>query len=173
MVIWVTGLSGSGKTTLCTAIWQLLKPVVPELVSLDGDTIRRSFDDQLGYREEDRIRQIKRIQNLAKLLSDQSLVVLVAALYSSPELLAWNRNSFRNYFEVYLKASLNTLAGRDTKGLYEGSASGSIPNVVGADIPWHEPQSPDMVINTDNPGAPDQLARRVIESIPLLSHRQR
>ena len=88
MVIWVSGLSASGKTTLCNAMWRLLKSQAPELVLLDGDVIRAVFSNDLGYREEDRVVQITRIQNLAKLLSDQGLVVLVAALYANHSLLA-------------------------------------------------------------------------------------
>jgi len=168
MVIWVTGLSGSGKTTLCNALWQLLKPRVPELVSLDGDVIRRVFGANLGYREEDRVVQIKRLQNLAKMLSEQGLVVLVAALYASPDLLGWNRQNIRDYFEVHLEASLETLRNRDDKGLYASLDAEAVRNVVGVDIPWHAPKAPDIKINTDNPQEPSALARRVLAAIPSL-----
>ena len=75
MVIWLTGLSGSGKTTLCNSLWDLLKPDLPQLVLLDGDAIRSALGERLGYKEPDRVVQITRIQNLAKMLSDQGLVV--------------------------------------------------------------------------------------------------
>jgi adenylyl-sulfate kinase len=172
MVIWVTGLSGSGKTTLCDAIWESLKPGMPELVSLDGDAVRAAFGGGLGYKEEDRMVQIGRIQQLAKILSDQGLVVLVAALYSHPDLLAWNRENIKGYFEIYLETSLQTLQDRDGKGLYKGAQSGEIPNVVGVDIPWNSPESPDLVINNDNPRPAEELARQVVAAIPRLSERQ-
>jgi len=167
-VIWVTGLSGSGKTTLCDAIWRSLKPVVPQLVLLDGDAIRIAFGGGLGYREEDRVVQINRIQNVAKILSDQGLTVLVAALYSNPELLGWNRQNLKNYFEIYLEASLETLRARDGKKLYAMAESGEMTNVVGVDIVWHAPDSPDLVFDTSNPTTPGEMARKVIGAVPGL-----
>ena len=169
MVIWVTGLSGAGKTTLCDALWKLLKPNIPELVSLDGDQIRQAFGQGLGYSEEDRVVQIKRIQNLAKMLSDQGLVVLVAALYANSELLKWNRQNLADYYEVYLETSLNVLKCRDSKGLYQGANDGSVRNMVGLDIPWHVPEAPDIIINTDDPVEPDVMAQILIGSNPYLT----
>jgi len=169
MVIWITGLSGSGKTSLSSALFRLLKPRVPELVLLDGDTIRAVFGGDLGYREQDRVIQIKRLQKLAKVLSDQQLVVIVAALYSHPELFAWNRQNFQDYFEIYLEISLDTARRRDAKGVYALSAPLEAANVVGVDIPWHVPSSPDLVINVDNPPPPDTLARQVVAGIPRLA----
>lgn len=168
-VVWITGLSGSGKTTLCNAIWQSLKPLMPQLVLLDGDAIRAAFGGGLGYREEDRIFQINRIQNIAKLLSDQGLNVLVAALYSNPDLLGWNRQNLNNYIEIYLEASLEALRGRDNNNLYAKAESGELIDVVGVDITWHAPNSPDMVINTDSPDTPHKLAKQVIASVPHFS----
>ena len=169
MVIWVTGLSGSGKTTLCNELWRLLKPRMAELTILDGDSIRAAVGDGLGYREEDRFIQIKRMQMFAKMLSEQDLVVVVAALYSHPELLQWNRQNLSDYFEVHLEGSFDTVRRRDNKGLYARADSGEITNVVGVDIPWHPPESPDLVINIDNEDSPEVFARRVVAAIPRLS----
>lgn len=168
-MIWIMGLSGSGKTTLCNALWRLLKPGMPELVLLDGDVIRVAFGNDLGYREEDRVVQIRRLQRLAKILSDQQLIVLVAAVYAHPELLRWNRENISEYFEVYLEASLETVKRRDPKGLYGRVAAGEISNLVGVDIPWHPPESPDLVINVDDPDGADVLAYRVIAAVPQLA----
>ena len=168
MVIWVTGLSGSGKTTLCNRLWELLKPNMPELVSLDGDLVRKAFGRELGHREEDRVVQITRMQKLARMLSDQGLVVLVAALYANHELMAWNRRNIKGYFEVYLEASVAALELRDTKGLYKEAIAGKIRNVVGVDIPWHPPENPDLVFNTDNPEKPEVMAQKVISGIAAL-----
>src|SRR5262245_32585494 len=166
MVIWITGLSGAGKTTLCRALQQALKPKCPELVCLDGDAIRAAFGHDLGYRESDRRTQIQRMQRLAQLLSDQGLVVLVAALYAHPELLAWNRQNLREYFEIYLKASPATLRRRDTKGLYRDAVAGTRPHVVGVDIAWHAPSAPDLVIDTDGATHPETCARQVMAALP-------
>ncbi|MBM4339189.1 MAG: adenylyl-sulfate kinase [Deltaproteobacteria bacterium] len=168
MVIWVTGLSGAGKTMLCNALWGLLKIHKPELVILDGDAVRAAFGNDLGYREENRITQIKRLQGMAKILADQGLIVVVAALYAHPELLAWNRENLFDYFEVYLEVSLEALRLRDSKGLYAGAADGEIKNVVGVDIPWHAPIASDLIINTNHPKRPERLAEQVIAAIPRL-----
>jgi adenylylsulfate kinase-like enzyme len=170
LVIWITGLSGAGKTTLCQAIFRELKSTMPQLVTLDGDTIRVVLGGGLGYRVEDRVVQITRLQNLAKMLSDQGLVVLVAALYASPELLGWNRQNIDDYFEVYLEASSETLMKRDGKGLYSTPEKEGVPNVVGVDIEWHVPEAPDVKINTDEPEDPSSMARRIISLIPSLSN---
>ncbi|MCH8816106.1 MAG: adenylyl-sulfate kinase, partial [Chloroflexi bacterium] len=139
-----------------------------ELVIIDGDAIRQAFGDRLGYREEDRVLQIKRLQRIANMLAEQGLVVLVAALYANPELLAWNRKNLRNYHEVYLEASVETVRRRDPKGLYDGATQ----HVVGIDIPWHAPVSPDVTINVDDPDRPEALARRVIRSMPRFERMQ-
>jgi adenylyl-sulfate kinase len=165
-VIWVTGLSGCGKTTLCDALHALLKPRMPHLIKLDGDEIRAAFGNDLGYAESERKKQIGRIQRIARMLADQGLVVLVAALYSHPELLAWNRANLPGYFEIYLRADLDFLAGRDLKGLYQKGRRGEMTDVVGVDIPWHAPQSADMVIDAAAQTPPDRLALDVVRAIP-------
>jgi adenylylsulfate kinase-like enzyme len=169
-VIWITGLSGSGKSTICRAIWQEIKIFVPELLVLDGDAIRQAFGNDLGYREADRVIQIKRIQNIAKLLADQGAVVLVAALYAHPELLNWNKKNLSNYFEIYLETSVHFLRQRDTKNLYNQAIAGKIVNVVGVDIPWYPPQLADMVIDASRSEPPETLARRIISNVPALAH---
>ncbi|MBI4125589.1 MAG: adenylyl-sulfate kinase [Deltaproteobacteria bacterium] len=165
MVIWVTGLSGAGKTTLCRALYDRLKTHIPQLVWLDGDVVRKAFGNDLGYSEEERQTQLKRLQNLAKVLSHQGLVVLVAVLYSHPDFLKWNRQNFPEYFEIYLSVALDVLRQRDEKGLYNGS----VRNVVGLDIPWHPPQTPALKINVDYKIPPERLALDVISAIPKLA----
>ena len=165
-VIWVTGLSGCGKTTLCDALYALLKPRMPHLIKLDGDEIRAAFGNDLGYAESERTKQIGRIQRMAKMLADQGLVVLVAALYSHPDLLAWNRANLPRYFEVYLRADLDFLTKRDLKDLYQKSRRGEITDVVGVDIPWHAPQGADLVVDAAAQTPADRLAFDVVRAIP-------
>jgi adenylylsulfate kinase-like enzyme len=169
MVIWSTGLSGAGKTTLAIALRDLLKPQLPQAVLIDGDVIRDAFGESLGYAESDRVVQINRIQRLAKILADQNLIVIVAALYCHPELLAWNRQNLKGYFEIYLEASQDLLHRRDQKNLYSMAKAGETKNVVGIDIPWHAPGNPDLLLNADDEEAPDQMAQRVIAANPALT----
>jgi len=165
MVIWITGLSGAGKTTLCQKVFDALKPTMPELVHVDGDVIRELFGADLSFAEEDRVRQIKRIQAISSFLDRQGQVVLVAALYASPELLKGNRETFENYFEVYLKAPMELLSQRNSKGLYNNGTS----NVVGVDIPWHEPKQADLTFDASLGATPNEMAKKLIASVPRLS----
>ncbi|MBO89841.1 MAG: hypothetical protein CMP14_10000 [Rickettsiales bacterium] len=94
MVIWLTGISGAGKTTLAALIRDNFKGCLPEMVLVDGDEVRELFGHNLGYKEEDRYRQIERIQKLAHMLDRQCMIVVVSALYAHPRLLEWNRDNF-------------------------------------------------------------------------------
>jgi cytidine diphosphoramidate kinase len=160
-VIWITGLSGAGKTTLAKALVdELSERTHPVLV--DGDQIRELFASDLGFDEASRRVQIGRIQRLAKWLSDQGHMVVVAALYSHPDLLAWNRQNLRGYFEVYLDLPLSEVRKRDSKGLYTAALGGDLINVVGVDIRWLAPERPDFVFDTNSIAEPRSMARKLI-----------
>lgn len=161
-VIWITGLSGAGKTTVSLALREVLEPRCPELVLLDGDVVRELFGNDLDYNEASRVKQIGRLRTLAKFLAEQGQVVIVAALYSHPDLLAQNRRELPGYFEVYLKTPFEVLRSRDSKGLYADAASGLTSNVVGVDIPWREPIAPDAVLDGGGSLTPRDMALKVI-----------
>lgn len=169
MVIWITGLSGAGKTTLSNALARQLKPRLSELVMIDGDVVRELFGNDLDYTVADRCTQIQRIQRLAAWLEVQGCVVMVAALYTNPDLLEWNRTNFNGYFEIYIEAPIDFLRTQDTKGLYAKAASGDMSDVVGIDIQWHAPQQPDFRVDATRREAPDVIARKIIAEIPQLS----
>ena len=169
MIIWITGLSGAGKTTVSQIIMRTLKPVMPELGLVDGDVVRDVFANDLDYSEPSRVAQIKRIQSLAKVMDSQDFVVIVAALYSHPDLLAWNRANYSDYFEVYLDASLDLVRSRDPKGLYAKADAGQMKHVVGVDIPWHRPTSSDLTIVASNGESPEAVASKVIADVPRLA----
>jgi len=169
MVIWITGLSGAGKTSLARALARRFKPQIPEMVIIDGDDVRRLFGPSLGYREQDRYTQIRRIQAIARMLDGQGMVVVVAALYAHPDLLAWNRENFSSYFEVYLDAPLELVGERDSKGLYARAARGETANVVGFDIPWRAPENPDLRVGVGRGWEPDEIVVEIAKRVPKLS----
>jgi adenylylsulfate kinase len=105
---------------------------------------------------------------LAKLLADQDIIVVVAVVYSNPELLQWNRQNLRDYFEIYLKASIGTLEQRDPKGIYKRARAGDMPNVVGIDIPWHAPVGADLVFEQDTPSSSAEMVEQLREYLPTL-----
>jgi adenylylsulfate kinase-like enzyme len=166
MVIWITGISGSGKTTLAKQLVSRFKLSIAELVIVDGDEVRELFDAKLGYTAEDRFKQIQRIQRLTSMLDKQGLVVIVAALFAHPDLLAWNKENFSDYFEVYLRTTVEVAARRDPKGLYDKVAKGEMKNVVGIDVPWHEPLNADVVIEMDDTTHPTEAIEMIISNIP-------
>lgn len=169
MVIWITGISGAGKTTLAKSLVRLLKPRLPELVLVDGDTIRDLFGAGLGFSEPERVVQIHRLQSLARMLHEQGIVCVVAVLYAHPDLLAWNRENFGDYLEVYIEAPLSLVQQRDAKGLYAAARTGKMANMVGIDIPWHAPRAADVVIDATAGEPPECLARRVVQAHPRLA----
>ncbi len=166
MVIWITGLSGAGKTTLATALYEAMKPGLPALVRIDGDEVRALFGNSLGFAESDRRLQIQRLQNLAAMLDGQGVTVIVAALYAHPDLLAWNRDHFSDYFEVYLEASLDLVRSRDSKGLYAKADCGEMAHVVGLDVPWHAPDTPHMTVTARDDLDTAAVVRDIMDRLP-------
>ena len=165
MVICLTGLSASGKTTLSKAFEKKFKPTIANMVLLDGDVIRQLYGNDLGYAETDRVVQIKRLQAIASFLEEQSILVVVAALYANEYLLKYNRSHFKEYFEVYLKADISILQTREIKGLYKNALAGKIENVVGVDIPWNEPCNPDLIFNVSEGIPPDEMVQILFNKI--------
>jgi adenylylsulfate kinase-like enzyme len=168
VVLWLTGLSGSGKSTLATALHEALRPRFEGLVMLDGDQVRAAFGDGLGHTQPERVVQVARVQRIAKLLSDQGLVVIVALVYQDSTRLTWNRDNIEDYVEIYVDASMDTVQRRDTKGLYAAFERGETENLVGCDIPWAPPEGADFVVDGDNPIDPGVSAARIIRDVPGL-----
>jgi len=149
MVIWIIGLSGTGKTTLATQVVDRLRQMNEKVVLLDGDLIRNLFGNDVDHTIEGRQRNAERLSVLTKFLADQGIHVVAAVLSIFPEWRRWNRDNISDYSEVYIKASMETLLRRDIKNLYAKAMKGEIVNVVGVDIPFPEPENPELVIEND------------------------
>ena len=162
-VVWITGLSGAGKTTLSDQLVAALRLRGHHVVALDGDAVRAAFGQRLGYDITARRTQIGRLQSLALFLSRQGCLVVVSALYSDHDLLAWNRAHLPNYTEVYLRASLGLLRQRNSKGLYESG----VQNVVGVDIAWHAPKNADLIFDCDTGISADCLTTALLQHLSV------
>ncbi len=149
MVIWIIGLSGTGKTTLANQVVERIRQVNGKVVLLDGDLIRTLFGNDVDYTIEGRRCNAERLSVLSKFLADQGIHVVAAVLSMFPEWQRWNRGNIPDYSEVYVKASMETLLRRDIKNLYARAFRGEIVNVVGVDIPFPEPENPELVIEND------------------------
>lgn len=150
VIIWMTGLSGAGKSTLANGIEGELFRMGRHSYLLDGDNVRHGLNKNLGFSDADRVENIRRVGEVAKLFTDAGLIVITA--FISP--FRADRNMVRSlvapgeFVEVYVKAPLATCEQRDPKGLYKKARSGVIKNFTGIDSPYEEPADPELVIDT-------------------------
>jgi adenylylsulfate kinase len=193
-VIWLTGLSGCGKSSVANAVEVLLvrRHRIASTYILDGDNIRLGLNKNLGFSPEDRVENIRRIGETAKLFCQAGLIVLTAfispyrsdrdtvrALISSSSAGVGeegtegndesntntdDRSSNNQFIEVYVNASLATCEGRDPKGLYQKARAGQIPNFTGIDAPYEAPLAPELVLDADDGDqSVDDLAEQVVQ----------
>lgn len=161
-VYFFTGLSGAGKTTLGGLFHRRLKARKPAVILLDGDSIRLVYNEDISYTEESRRKGAGRTFRVAKMLSDQGIDVVVCSICMYSDLRAWNRANIENYREIYIKVSKETLLQRNQKGLYTGGT-----NVVGVDLPFDEPKSPDYIIENDGRETPEAIVARLEAALGL------
>jgi len=149
-IIWLTGLSGAGKSTLANALESALIHNGHHSYILDGDNIRHGLNKDLGFSARDRVENIRRIGEVAKLLVDAGLIAVTA--FISP--FRADREMVRklvapgDFIEIYVKASLEVCEQRDPKGLYAKARAGLIKDFTGIDSPYEAPESPELVIDT-------------------------
>lgn len=150
-VVWLTGLSGSGKTTLGSQLHSTLKSAGLAIALLDGDIIRQGLCSDLGYTQEDRDENIRRVAEVSKLMLSVGVVVVVA--FISPTIkereMAKNIIGNEHFIEVHVNASLKTCINRDPKGLYKKALLGEIKAFTGIDAPYEVPVSPNIKIDTE------------------------
>ena len=164
-VIWFTGLSGSGKTTVAQIVEDKLLDAGIPVETLDGDVVRENLSKGLGFSKEDRDTNIRRIAFVADLLSRNGVAVITAAISPYREVRDEARELMgERFIEVYVKASVEECARRDTKGLYEKAFKGEIKEFTGVSDPYEEPLSPEIVLDTENE-TPEQSADKIMEYI--------
>jgi adenylylsulfate kinase len=151
-VLWFTGLSGSGKSTIAD---QLEKKFLEEGILskiLDGDELRNGLNKNLGFSEVDRMENIRRTAEVAKLLCDMGVMVIVSLISPTQAMrdLARRVVGCGDFMEVYINSSLKVCEYRDVKGLYKKARSGEIQNFTGITAPYEIPVCPDLVIDTEN-----------------------
>ena len=165
MVIWLIGKSSAGKSEIGKRLYDKLKLKILNIVYLDGDELRNAISWDLGHSLEDRHISEKRRSRLCKLLSDQDISVICAALSNAPDLREWNKQNINNYFEIYIQVEQSVLHERDSKGLYNKYSNKEIINVVGDDIPFHEPENPWITIDNNGEKTPDKIVDQIMLAI--------
>ena len=163
-IVWFTGLSGSGKSTLAHAVENELFGNNCKTFVLDGDNIRHGLSSNIGFNDEDRKENIRRIGEVAKLMMEAGLITMTAFISPFREDRAKVRNSvsFGDFIEIYCYASLETCENRDVKGLYKRARAGEIKNYTGIDSPYEIPEDPEIIIDTDKESLQESVAK-VIE----------
>lgn len=163
MVYWITGLSGAGKTTIGRLFYKKIKEKYPNTVFLDGDTLRKVFGDDLGYTKEERRKCAMRYSRLCAMLQEQDINVVCCTISMFDSVRDWNRENIRNYKEIYVKVSMDTLRQRDQKGLYSGITEEKQKEVVGIHMEIEEPKCPDMVLDNNGYRKPEELAEEILQ----------
>ncbi len=149
-VFWFTGLSGSGKSTVAQAVEHALfeQRLWPKM--LDGDNIRTGIGNNLGFTENDRRENVRRIAEVAKLFCETNLIVLASFISPSRAIRSMARDivGAEHFYEIFVNAPLELCEERDVKGLYQKARAGEIKNFTGISAPYEAPQQPDLTIHT-------------------------
>jgi adenylylsulfate kinase len=151
-VIWLTGMPGSGKTTIAKALYPKLKESGFKAEILDGDVVRKELSPELGFTKQDREIHARRVIYLCKLLSRNGITSIVCLISPYREFRRYARSEItinNNFYEVYVKCSLETCIKRDPKGLYKKALSGEIKDLTGLQDPYEEPENPEIIVDTE------------------------
>jgi bifunctional enzyme CysN/CysC len=148
-VIWFTGLSGSGKSTLANTLEKELHAQGKRTYILDGDNIRQGLNKDLGFTDADRVENIRRVAEVAKLMMDAGLIVMTAFIspFRAEREMARELIGDENFIEVFVDTPLEVCEQRDPKGLYKKARRGQLPNLTGVNSPYEPPLNPDLVLS--------------------------
>jgi len=162
-VLWFTGLSGAGKSTIANLVEKKLHALGRHSYLLDGDNLRHGLNKDLGFTEADRVENIRRVAEVARLMVDAGLIVLTAFIspFRAERDMARSMLDEGEFIEIFVDTPLNIAESRDVKGLYKKARRGELSNFTGIDSPYESPLSPELVVNTVECTA-DEAADKVI-----------
>ncbi|RFF27890.1 MULTISPECIES: sulfate adenylyltransferase subunit CysN [unclassified Wenzhouxiangella] len=162
--VWLTGLSGSGKSTIANEVERKLMALGHHTYLLDGDNVRHGLNRDLGFTEADRVENIRRVGEVARLMTDAGLIVLVSFIspFRSERRMVRERFDDDEFMEVFVDTPLEVCEERDVKGLYAKARAGEIPNFTGISSPYEAPENAELVLKTVGRNV-EELADEVIE----------
>ncbi len=166
LVIWMTGLSGSGKTTIAIALERMLNDEKFLTQVLDGDNIRSGINNNLGFSEEDRVENIRRISEVSKLFVNCGIITINCFVSPTEEIRKQAKEIIgkENLVEVFVNTPLEICEQRDVKGLYKKARKGEIKNFTGIDAPFEAPTNPDLEVKTADRSV-EECAKEILEYI--------
>ena len=162
-ILWFTGLSGSGKSTIANLVEKKLAAEGRHTYLLDGDNVRHGLNKDLGFTDADRVENIRRIGEVAKLMVDSGLIVLTAFIspFRAERQMARGLMEEDEFLEVFVETPLSVAEERDPKGLYKKARQGDLKNFTGIDSPYEQPKSPEILVDTSSMSA-EQCAEHII-----------
>jgi bifunctional enzyme CysN/CysC len=165
-VLWFTGLPGAGKSTIANLVEANLNARGIHSILLDGDNIRHGLNKNLGFTETDRVENIRRVGEVARLMTEAGLIVLCSFIspFRAERQMVRERLAEGEFIEIFVDAPLAECIARDPKGLYRRALAGEIKNFTGVDQPYEAPETPDMRLLTERGFASD-LADQVISEL--------
>jgi bifunctional enzyme CysN/CysC len=165
-ILWLTGLSGAGKSTVATALDAMLKVRSVSTYLLDGDALRRGLNRDLGFTDQDRMENIRRVADVSKLMAEAGLLVIVAVIspFRAGRETAKALMAPGEFIEIFVDTPLEECIRRDPKGLYKKVKSGELGNFTGIDSPYEEPLNPDIHLSTID-REPNELALEIMRVI--------
>jgi len=165
-VLWFTGLSGSGKSTIANIVERKLAEEGRHTYLLDGDNVRHGLNKDLGFTDEDRVENIRRIGEVARLMVDSGLIVLTAFIspFRAERQMARALLEEDEFLEVFVETPLSVAEERDPKGLYKKARQGDLKNFTGIDSPYEQPRNPEMLVDTSSMSA-EQCAEQIIRAL--------
>jgi bifunctional enzyme CysN/CysC len=162
-VLWFTGLSGAGKSTIANLVEKKLFGLGRHTYLLDGDNVRHHLNRDLGFTDVDRVENIRRVAEVARLMTDAGLIVLVSFIspFRSERAMARGLLQAGEFFEVFIDTPLEEAERRDPKGLYRKARAGEIRNFTGIDSAYEQPENPEIAIATTSV-TPEHAAEQII-----------
>lgn len=157
--LWFTGMSGAGKSTVSDALMARFRASGARVELLDGDIVRTNLSQGLGFSQEDRDTNVRRIGFVAHLLSRNGVIVVVAAISPYRSIRDEVRKKIDNFIEVFVDCPLEVLAARDVKGLYKKAIVGEIPNFTGVSDPYEPPLHPEIILRTDQEALEESVGK--------------